>query len=202
MTAMLAAVPGVNGADVTGEGTNQMAEIQGRAETEVASFGMGCFWCGEAVFEQLDGVVAVRSGYQGGHVADPSYEQVCTGNTGHAEVIQVEFDPARVTYDDLLDLFWRAHDPTQLNRQGNDVGTQYRSAIFTYGEAQQRAAEASKRAQTAGGHFDNPIVTEIVPAPPFYVAEADHQDFYDNNRGYPYCRFVIAPKLKKLGMKP
>ena len=199
---MCAAALGVNGADVTAEGTNDMAATTGTAGTELASFGLGCFWCGEAVFEQLDGVVAVRSGYQGGHVADPSYEQVCTGNTGHAEVIQVEFDPAKVTYDSLLDLFWRAHDPTQLNRQGNDVGTQYRSVIFTYGEAQQQAAEASKRVQTAAGNFDKPIVTEIVEAPPFYVAEADHQDFYGNNREYPYCRLVIAPKLKKLGMKP
>lgn len=167
--------------------------------TELASFGAGCFWCTEALFEKLEGVVSVRSGYQGGELKKPSYKQICTGNTGHAEVVQVEYDPARVGYDQLLDLFWKMHDPTTLNRQGADVGTQYRSVIFYHTDAQREAAERSLKAVDASGKFDQPIVTEIKPAPEFYVAEEYHQDYIRRNPGAPYARMVEG-KLKKLDM--
>jgi len=164
-----------------------------------ATFGAGCFWCTEAVLEQLDGVLDVRSGYMGGSVPDPSYEDVCSGETGHAEVVQVHFDPQRISYDTLLDWFWKLHDPTTLNRQGNDVGTQYRSVIFVHTDDQRRAAEASKaRAQK---DFGKPIVTEISAAGPFYEAEDYHQDYYRGNKRQPYCQVMIAPKLHKLGLK-
>jgi peptide-methionine (S)-S-oxide reductase len=166
-----------------------------------ASFGLGCFWCGEAVFQRVEGVTAVMSGFQGGHARNPTYKQVCGGDTGHAEVIRVEYDPKRVSYDDLLDIFWQAHDPTQVNGQGHDLGTQYRSVIFTYSDAQQKAAEASRRKLDASGKFKAPIATEILPAPEFYKAEDYHQDFYNRNRDNPYCRMVISPKLKKLHME-
>jgi peptide-methionine (S)-S-oxide reductase len=164
-----------------------------------ATFGAGCFWCVEAVLEQLDGVLDVRSGYMGGATERPTYKQVCTGATGHAEVVQVTFDPARIAYDALLDWFWKLHDPTTLNRQGHDVGTQYRSVIFVHSDAQRHAAEAS-RARAAAA-FDRPIVTEIAAAGPFWQAEDDHQDYYRANREQPYCRFVITPKLDKLGLE-
>lgn len=167
---------------------------------ETVSFGMGCFWCGEAVFQRVDGVLSVTSGYQGGETPNPTYKQVCSGRTGHAEVIRVSYDPKRVTFAELLAVFWKAHDPTQLNRQGADVGTQYRSAIYTETEAQRLEAEASKAALDASGLLRKPVVTEIAAAKPFYPAEADHQDYYNNNRAAPYCRMVIAPKLQKLGM--
>jgi len=162
-----------------------------------ATFGGGCFWCTEAVFETEPGVKSVVSGYAGGHVKDPTYRAVCEGTTGHAEVIQIEFDPSVVTYERLLELFWDAHDPTTLNRQGADEGTQYRSIILVHDEAQKLAAEKSKAA--AQPRFRNPIVTEIAPLADFYPAEGYHQDYFRNNRGAPYCRAVIAPKLKKLG---
>jgi len=163
---------------------------------EKATFGGGCFWCVEAVFERVEGVRAVVSGYAGGTKENPTYEEVCTGRTGHAEVVQISFDPAKVTYEQLLDLFWNAHDPTTLNRQGADVGTQYRSVIFTHSEAQLAAAERSKNG--AQKQFSAPIVTEIAPLTRFYEAEKYHQDYFDNNRTAAYCTFVIAPKLKKL----
>ena len=172
-----------------------------RRATETATFGAGCFWCVEAVFEQLEGVADVRSGYMGGKVANPTYEQVCTGATGHAEVIQVDFDPQRISFEKLLDVFWKAHDPTQLNRQGADVGTQYRSAIFYHGDEQRRAAEESKRKLAESGYSTEPIVTEITKAGPFYEAENYHQDYYRLNKRAPYCRVVIAPKLEKLGLE-
>ena len=168
--------------------------------TELASFGAGCFWCTEAVFEQVEGVVSVRSGYQGGELKKPSYKQVCTGDTGHAEVVQVEYDPSRVGYDKLLELFWKMHDPTTLNRQGADVGTQYRSVIFYHSDAQREAAERSLKAMNASGAFASPIVTQIEPAPEFYEAEAYHQDYYRKNPHAPYSRY-ISSKLKKLDMK-
>ncbi len=171
------------------------------SRTETATFGAGCFWCTEAVLEQVDGVLDVRSGYMGGTVADPTYRDVCGGDTGHAEVVQVHFDPAKVSYDTLLDWFWQLHDPTTLNRQGADVGTQYRSVIFYHSEAQREAAERSKAAAQASGEFDGPIVTEISPAASFYPAEDYHQDYYRLNASQGYCRAVIAPKLKKLGLK-
>lgn len=169
--------------------------------TELATFGAGCFWCVEAVLQQQPGVLDVESGYMGGSVADPTYRQVCTGTTGHAEVVQVRFDPARIGYTDLLELFWRLHDPTTLNRQGADHGTQYRSVIFYHSDAQRRLAEAAKQAQDAAGTFDDPIVTEISAAGKFYPAEDYHQDYYELNKREPYCRMVIAPKLGKLGLK-
>lgn len=169
--------------------------------TETATFASGCFWCAEEIFRQQPGVKEVTSGYTGGTVATPSYKQVCSGTTGHAEAIQVVFDPAVISYEKLLDLFWESHDPTQLNRQGADVGTQYRSAIFFHSEAQRAAAQASKEAMDRSGHFSKPIVTEITRATTFYPAEAHHQDYYANNRRAPYCRAVIRPKLKKLGLE-
>ena len=168
------------------------------AEVEVATFGAGCFWCVEAVLEQLDGVFDVSSGYMGGTVPNPTYKQVCAGTTGHAEVVQVTFDPAVIPYATLLDWFWKLHDPTTLNRQGADVGTQYRSAIFVHSEAQRAAAERSKAA--AQPAFDDPIVTEITTASEYYPAEDYHQDYYRLNTSQGYCRAVIAPKLNKLGL--
>jgi peptide-methionine (S)-S-oxide reductase len=165
-------------------------------KTESATFGGGCFWCLEAVFERLPGVKSVASGFAGGHTANPTYEQVCAGDTGHAEVTQIEFDPAKISYEKLLDVFWQAHDPTTLNRQGVDEGTQYRSIIFYHSEAQKLAAEKSRAG--AQKNFKHPIVTEIVPFTKFYPAENYHQGFYDNNTNYGYCRVVIAPKLEKL----
>ncbi len=170
------------------------------ARTEVATFGTGCFWCSEAVLEQVDGVLDVVSGFMGGTVANPTYEQVCTGDTGHAEVVKVTFDPAKISYDQLLEWFWQMHDPTQVNRQGNDVGTQYRSVIFYYSDEQRAAAERAKSALAASGKYTEPIATEIAPAGEFYPADAHHQDYYRLNKSAGYCRYVIAPKLDKLGL--
>lgn len=166
------------------------------SSTESATFGGGCFWCVEAVFERLEGVVAVASGYAGGHKENPTYKEVCTGRTGHAEVIQISYDPKKISYEKLLDVFWAAHDPTTLNRQGADVGTQYRSVIFYHNDAQRQAAEKSK--SDAASQFDEPIVTEIKPLPKFYPAESYHQDYFRNNANAPYCQAVIRPKLEKL----
>ena len=163
---------------------------------EFATFGGGCFWCTEAAFELLEGVKDVVSGYAGGRTVNPTYKQVCTGQTGHAEVIRIEFDPQRVSYERLLELFWTSHDPTTLNRQGPDVGTQYRSIIQYHGEAQKAAAEKS-RAEVAK-RFYRPIVTEIVPATKFYPAEGYHQDYFRLNPTQGYCQAVIAPKIQKL----
>jgi len=172
------------------------AETKPASKTELATFGGGCFWCTEAVFELLPGVKAVVSGYAGGKTANPSYEDICTGRTGHAEVIQIEFDPAVVSYERLVEVFFEAHDPTTLNRQGADAGTQYRSVIFFHNEVQQKAALAGKTAAQA--HFDDPIVTEVSPLPKFYPAEKYHQDYFRNNPNQGYCSFVIRPKLNKL----
>ncbi len=169
------------------------------AKTEVATFGAGCDWCTEAVYEQIDGVLGVKSGFMGGTVANPSYELVCTGTTGHAEVVQVTYDPSKVSYETLLSWFWKLHDPTTLNRQGADVGTQYRSVIFWHTEAQRDAAEKSKREAQAS--FKDPIVTQIVKAGPFYEAPDYHQDYYRQHKAQPYCRAVIAPKLEKLHLE-
>ena len=165
-------------------------------KTEKATLGGGCFWCVEAVYERLPGVLAVTSGYAGGQSENPTYEQIGTGKTGHAEVVQIEYDPAKISYEKIVDLFWDAHDPTTLNRQGADVGTQYRSIILTANDEEARLAEESKaRAQAK---FKSPIVTEIVPLPKFYPAEDYHQDFYRENPMHPYNLAVIRPKLKKL----
>jgi peptide-methionine (S)-S-oxide reductase len=163
---------------------------------ETATLGGGCFWCLEAVYERLPGVISVTSGYAGGHTTNPTYQQVCQGDTGHAEVTQIEFDSAKISYAKLLDVFWQAHDPTTLNRQGADEGTQYRSIILCHGEAQKLAAEKSKAG--AQNNFKHPIVTEIVPFAKFYKAEDYHQEYYDNHASAPYCQIIIAPKLKKL----
>ena len=168
----------------------------GQGELELATLGAGCFWCVEAVFEMLDGVESVVSGYMGGETLNPTYESICSGLTGHAEVVQIHFKPKAITYEALLKRFWLAHDPTTLNRQGADVGTQYRSAIFTHSEEQAKVAEAS--IAEASNLFAEPIVTEIASADTFYPAENYHQDFYRNNERHPYCQMVIRPKLKKL----
>jgi len=170
-------------------------------ETELATLAGGCFWCLEAVFEQLRGVTKVQSGYAGGHVAKPSYEAVCTGTTGHAEVVQVAFDPAIVSYRDLLGVFFTLHDPTTLNAQGGDVGTQYRSAIFYHDDEQRRTAEEVVRELEAEHVFDDPIVTEIAPLATFYPAEEYHREYYRRNPNQSYCRAVIAPKVAKLRSK-
>ncbi len=165
-------------------------------KTEKATLGGGCFWCVEAVYERLPGVLAVTSGYAGGQTENPTYEQIGTGKTGHAEVVQIEYDPAKISYGKIVDLFWDAHDPTTLNRQGADVGTQYRSIILTANDEETRLAEESKaRAQAK---FKSTIVTEIAPLPKFYPAEDYHQDFYRENPMHPYNLAVIRPKLKKL----
>ncbi len=165
---------------------------------EQATFGNGCFWCTEAVFQRLLGVQSVVSGFSGGSVKNPSYQEVCTGTTGHAEAIQITYDPALVSYEELLEVFWQTHDPTTLNRQGNDVGTQYRSVIFTHSDEQKELAEKYKKKLDASGAFADPIVTEIVPFTEFYRAEDYHQNYFNDNPRQPYCRFMIVPKLDKL----
>lgn len=167
-------------------------------EIEVAILGGGCFWCLEAVFERIRGVHHVVSGYAGGHVENPTYEQVCSGYTGHAEVVQLTFDPKVIDFDTLLYVFWRIHDPTTLNRQGADIGTQYRSIILYHTEVQRIAAEKSKAAVEASGLFSRPIVTEIAPLRAFYPAETYHQKYYQYHRSQPYCLVVIDPKIAKL----
>lgn len=165
--------------------------------TETATLAGGCFWCLEAVYKQLKGVERVQSGYAGGHVANPSYELVCTGTTGHAEVTQIAFDPGVISFRDLLDVFFTIHDPTTLNRQGNDVGTQYRSAIFYHSPEQKAEAERAIRDLEEAGTWDDPIVTEIQPLDAFYPAEAYHADYFARNPNQAYCRAVIAPKVAK-----
>lgn len=174
---------------------------QTEKKTEVATFGAGCFWCTEAVFERLEGVEKVISGYSGGHIKNPSYKEVCTGTTGHAEVTQIYFDPGIISYEDLLDVFWHTHDPTTLNRQGNDMGTQYRSVIFYHDDNQKRIAGESKRKIDISGIFEDPVVTEISPLINFFEAENYHQDYFNNNPNQPYCSVVISPKLKKFTAK-
>ncbi|WP_186774497.1 peptide-methionine (S)-S-oxide reductase MsrA [Chitinophaga pinensis] len=172
-------------------------EVSNNIKTEKATFGGGCFWCTEAQFQYLDGVISVESGYAGGTIANPSYEDVSSGTTGHAEVIQVTYDPAKISYDELLQAFWQSHDPTQLNRQGNDVGTQYRSVIFYHNEDQHKLAGLYKQKLDASGAYDKPVVTEIAPMTDFYKAEDYHQNYYNENGSQPYCHFVIQPKLAK-----
>ncbi|MEW6603787.1 MAG: peptide-methionine (S)-S-oxide reductase MsrA [Thermoproteota archaeon] len=166
--------------------------------TEVATLANGCFWCSEAVFARLKGIKSVLPGYSGGLVENPTYDEVCTGTTGHAEAAQIEFDPSVISFERLLDIFWHTHDPTTLNRQGNDVGTQYRSAIFYHNERQKEIAEKSKKELEQSGTYKDPIVTEITPFKKFYAAEDYHKRYYDQNQNAPYCRFVIDPKIRKL----
>ena len=165
------------------------------------TLGAGCFWCVEAVYQRIDGITKVTSGYMGGSVPNPTYKQICTGRTGHAEVVKVEFDPAKITREKVLAVFWKAHDPTTLNRQGADIGTQYRSAIFYHSDADKAVAQKSMKAANASGEFRNPIVTEITKASTFYKAEEYHQNYFNLNANAPYCRAVIWPKLRKLGLK-
>jgi peptide-methionine (S)-S-oxide reductase len=171
------------------------ASMKAEEKSARATLGGGCFWCVEAVYQTVPGILSVTSGYAGGDAPNPTYEQVCTGRTGHAEVVQIEFDPNKISYEQIIDLFWKAHDPTTLNRQGPDTGTQYRSIILYENEAQKVAADKSKSAAQA--QFKDPIVTEIVPLQAFYPAEQYHQDFYDHNPNYPYSRAIIRPKLEK-----
>ena len=170
------------------------------AELAAATLGGGCFWCLEAIFQRLAGVESVASGYAGGEVENPSYREVCAGTTGHAEVVQIRFDPAVISFVELLDVFWRCHDPTTPNRQGADVGTQYRSIILFHDEAQRLEAEQSMAELKASGVYGRPPVTEIVPLGRFYAAENYHQNYYNANQTAPYCRMVIRPKLEKLDM--
>lgn len=174
------------------------AESTPTPTTETASFGGGCFWCIEIFFERLKGVKSVVSGYQGGSIPNPSYRDVTSGRSGHAEVVQVTFNPQILRYEDLLTVFFAIHDPTTLNRQGADIGPQYRSVIFTYTDAQHQAAKNKIAELTALKTFDDPIVTQVESAPRFYPAEDYHQDYYTNNPNVPYCRLVIAPKLRKI----
>jgi peptide-methionine (S)-S-oxide reductase len=175
--------------------------IGGGAERELATLGGGCFWCLEAVFEGLIGVERVRSGYAGGRTAKPTYRQVCSGDTGHAEVVEIRFDPALISYKEILDVFFTIHDPTTLNRQGNDVGTQYRSIIFYHSPQQKVAAEQAIAAVVASGKFREPVVTELAPAPTFYGAEDYHQEYFRLHGHEPYCQFVVAPKVAKFRKK-
>ena len=170
-------------------------------DREIATLAGGCFWCLEAVYEQLKGVEKVVSGYTGGHVPNPGYDAVCTGRTGHAEVVQVTFDPAQVSYRELLEVFFTIHDPTTLNRQGGDVGTQYRSAVFTHSGEQEQTAREVIRDLEEEGVWENPIVTQVEPAAEFYPAEAYHQQYFRRNPGQGYCQVVIAPKVSKFRQK-
>jgi peptide-methionine (S)-S-oxide reductase len=171
--------------------------IPAGAKTDTATFGTGCFWCTEAVFQELKGVYKVTSGYSGGNVKNPSYEEVCSGSTGHAECLQIIYDPKVISFDELLEVFWEAHDPTTLNRQGNDVGTQYRSVIFYHDREQKTKAEEYKVKLDKSGAYNNPIVTEITAFSHFYAAEDYHQDYYRLHGSQPYCSFVIRPKVEK-----
>jgi len=172
-------------------------KIPAGLKTDTATFATGCFWCTEAIFQELKGVLKVTSGYSGGTTANPSYEEVCTGATGHAECLQIIYDPSVITYDELLEVFWESHDPTTLNRQGNDVGTQYRSAIFYHDATQKQKAEHYKGELSKAGAYSNPIVTEITPFSKFYPAEDYHQNYYNTHGSQPYCSFVIRPKVEK-----
>jgi peptide-methionine (S)-S-oxide reductase len=177
--------------------TSNSVQMEQPKQTDTVTLGAGCFWCVEAVFQNLNGVLSVTSGYSGGTIANPSYREVCTGQTGHAEVCNVVYDPSKVSFDEILEVFWKTHDPTTMNRQGNDAGTQYRSAIFYHTQEQKETAEKYKRELDASGAFDKPIVTEISPFTNFYKAEDYHQNYFNENGDQPYCRFVIQPKVEK-----
>lgn len=178
-------------------GTSGIKAGGDNSSTEMATFASGCFWCTEAIFQELEGVTAVSSGYTGGHVKNPSYREVCNETTGHAEAVRIMYDPEKISYKQLLEVFFQTHDPTSLNRQGADAGTQYRSAIFYYNEEQKETAESIIKALDESGAFNGPIVTEVSPATEFYVAEDYHQDYFNNNKTAAYCNFVIVPKLDK-----
>ena len=173
-------------------------EINIEHNIEQATFGAGCFWCVEAIFESLDGVIDVQAGYAGGNIKNPTYEDICTGNSGHAEVIQIEYNSNIISYEKLMDVFWKSHDPTTLNRQGADIGTQYRSVLFYHSDKQREIAEESMKKTDQSGMYVNPIMTEIIPMDTFYQAEDYHQNYYRINPRAPYCEVVIKPKLDKL----
>jgi peptide-methionine (S)-S-oxide reductase len=186
--------------ETTTKSTIKMNPINADKPTnmEIATFANGCFWCTEAIFEELKGVVSAVSGYSGGQTENPTYKEVCEGTTGHAECIQITFDPSMISYDELLEVFWKTHDPTTLNRQGNDIGTQYRSTIFYHTEEQKQKATQYKKELNESGAWSNPIVTEISPFTVFYPAENYHQQYFEvNGNANPYCQFVIQPKLEK-----
>ncbi|WP_276089712.1 peptide-methionine (S)-S-oxide reductase MsrA [Pedobacter sp. JY14-1] len=177
-------------------GTADTADAQS-AKLQKATFGNGCFWCTEAIFQRLNGVTAVRSGYEGGSVANPTYKEVCTGTTGHAEVLEITYDPKKISYDELLEVFWKTHDPTTLNRQGNDVGPQYRSVVFYHDDTQKALAEKYKKELNDKNVYGKPVVTAVEKAAPFYPAEDYHQNYFNLNGNQPYCRAVIQPKVEK-----
>lgn len=179
--------------------TSAVSAQPGSGKTEVATLGGGCFWCVEAVYQELNGVLKVESGYSGGRISNPTYREICTGTTGHAEVAQITYDPAIVSFAEILEVFFTTHDPTTLNRQGNDVGTQYRSVVFYHNAEQKAAAEAAKIA--AAELWDDPIVTEISLLDKFYKAEEYHQNYYRDNPAQPYCVYVVGPKVKKFREK-
>ncbi len=195
--ATLAAVSPINAYAQKEKKVSDTSATESKAKLAVATFGGGCFWCTEAVFENMKGVTDVVSGYAGGKIPEPTYEQVCTGRTGHAEVCQIHYNPAEVTFEELLEVFWKTHDPTTLNQQGADKGTQYRSVVFYHDDQQKKLAELYKAKLDESGAFPATIVTEISPLPTFYVAEAYHQDYYRNNPGQGYCMAVVRPKVEK-----
>lgn len=182
---------------IYGQDKNALTKKIKMDNIEIANFGAGCFWCVEAVFLQANGVEKVESGYMGGQTKNPTYKEVCTGNSGHAEIIQVSYDSKKISFEQLLEIFWQTHDPTTLNRQGNDSGTQYRSVVFYTNETQKQLAESYKKKLDASGAFSKPIVTEISQASVFYKAEDYHQNYYNLNGSQPYCYFVIKPKVEK-----
>ncbi len=181
----------------TGDKALLQKEKNVQNKVEIATLGGGCFWCMEAIYKRVKGVIKVTSGYSGGHVANPTYEQVSTGTTGHAEALQIEFDPSVISYREILDIFWQIHDPTQLNRQGNDIGSQYRSVIFYHDKQQKEMARNAIAELEKDKIFDKPIVTQVVAFKQFYPAEAYHKNYYDRNSKEPYCQLVITPKLQK-----
>lgn len=193
MTSMVACGQG----DKAAKKENMAMENTKDEGLELATFGSGCFWCAEAIFQNVEGVKKVESGYSGGKVKNPTYREVCSGLTGHAEVVQLTYDPKEISYEELLEIFWKTHDPTTLNRQGADVGTQYRSVIFYHNDKQKELAEFYKKKLEDAKAFNGPIVTEITPYSAFYKAEDYHQNYYNLNSSAPYCSFVIQPKLEK-----
>jgi peptide-methionine (S)-S-oxide reductase len=199
---VVAGIKAMSSGDRTSQGRGAQASVSSDAGSskgwEKATFAAGCFWCVEAVFQELKGVRSVECGYSGGTLKNPTYKQVCSGETGHAEVVQIVYNPTQISYAELLEVFWATHDPTSRNRQGNDVGTQYRSVIFYHSDEQRKLAEDYKRRLDASGAFSAPIVTEIMPFGEFFPAENYHRNYYELNPGQPYCQIVIRPKLEKL----
>jgi peptide-methionine (S)-S-oxide reductase len=198
-TLVLSTISLVAGLIISGLTFNTIEPMQNETNktTEKATLGGGCFWCVEAIYQQMKGVDDVIPGYAGGNTSNPTYEEVCSGSTGHAEVIQITYDPSVVSYAEILEVFWKVHDPTTLNRQGPDVGTQYRSIILYHNDKQKTIAEESKVELNRSGFYEDPVVTEIVPLTKFYKAEAYHDDYFKNNPNQPYCTFMIKPKLEK-----